>query len=69
MEYPVAQPWSTGVKTLEADREVPDALLEVLDVPLFHEANPFANDVVGVSEGGVDDTHISFYLILHREYY
>ena len=68
MEYPVAQPWSTGIQTLEADREVPDALLEVLDVPLLHEADPFTNDIVGVSEGGVDDTHISLNFILHGEY-
>ena len=68
MENPVAEPWPAGVKALEADREVSDALFEVLDVFLSHEADTFTNNVVGVSQCGVDDTDISFNFILYREY-
>lgn len=65
MQNPVAEPRTTGVKTLKAHREVSDTLLEVLDVFLSHETDAFTNDVGGVPKGRVDDADIALNLVLY----
>ena len=65
MQNPIAEPRSAGIKALEADRQVSDTLLEVLDVFLSHETDAFTNDLGGVTQGGVDDADIALNLVLY----